>query len=90
MCLKTKLECFRAHFGVSPETHQAIYVDFDLLDFLLQDDFQCGEAVPGLESISSFEDPVLHLTEKGSLLGDEFSNSTEDSIYFDEQDVSCL
>ena len=63
--------------------------DDDLLDFLLQDDFQCGEAVPGLESISSFEDPVLlHWTEKGSLCDDEFSNST-DSIYFDEQDVSC-
>jgi hypothetical protein len=27
VCLKTKLERFRAHFGVSPETHQAIYVD---------------------------------------------------------------
>ena len=27
ICLKTKLECFRTHFGVSPETLQAIFID---------------------------------------------------------------
>ena len=32
VCLKTKLERFRAHFGVSPETHHAIYIDLQTME----------------------------------------------------------
>lgn len=81
----TKVEFEPRRWGEDPEPKlKWDKKDDDLLDFLLQDDFQRSEAMPGLESVSSSEDPACDLTKTGCL-ADEFSNST-DSFIFDEQD----
>jgi hypothetical protein len=59
--------------------------DNDLLKCLQKDKFQSGDTMPGLCSISSFEDPAWEFPKDSGLDGlDEFSCSTGTS-FFDDQ-----